>query len=208
MKLSACARRLGVHDKTAWRWWQAGQLGASQVASGAIIVRDPASTASHPPVVEQVAVYARVSAKENRPHLEGQAERLVAYCAAKGYHVCQVVKEVGSGVNDSRPKFLKLLADPSIAVIVVEHQDRATRLGFRFLATLLEQQGWRIEVISVAGTGREDLVADLVAIVSSFCAGLWTATRQAQDRDHRARTDEPASAGCGRARRRARTGGG
>ena len=62
-------------------------MGASQVASGAIIVRDPASTASHPPIVERVAVYARVSAKENRPHLEDQAERLVAYCAAKGYHV-------------------------------------------------------------------------------------------------------------------------
>ncbi len=120
-----------------------------------------------------MAVYARVSATENRPHLEGQADRLVAYCAAKGYHVSQVVKEVGSGVNDSRPKFLKLLADPSIAVMVVEHQDRATRLGFRFLATLLEQQGWRIEVIGVAGTGREDLVADLVAIVSSFCARLY-----------------------------------
>jgi putative resolvase len=137
-------------------------LGASQVASGAIIVRDPASTASHPPIVERVAVYARVSAKENRPHLEGQAVRLFAHCAAKGYHVHQVVKEVDSGVNDSRPQFLKVLADPSIAVIVVEHQDRATRFGFRFLATLLEQQGWRIEVIGVAGTGREDLVADLV----------------------------------------------
>ena len=85
-----------------------------------------------------MAVYARVSAAENRPNLEGQADRLVAYCAAKGYHVHQVVKEVGSGVNDSRPKFLKLLADPSIAVIVVEHKDRATRLGFRYLETLLE----------------------------------------------------------------------
>jgi predicted site-specific integrase-resolvase len=32
-----------------------------------------------------------------------------------------VVTDVGSGVNESRPKFLTLLADPSIAVIVVEH---------------------------------------------------------------------------------------
>jgi predicted site-specific integrase-resolvase len=52
-----------------------------------------------------------------------------------------VVKEIGSGVNDSRPKFLKLLIDPAITVIVVEHKVRATRFGFRYLDTLLELQG-------------------------------------------------------------------
>ena len=67
-----------------------------------------------PPLWQRVAIYARVSAAENRPNLESQAERLIAYCAAKGYQVHQVVQEIGSGVNDSRPKFLKLLADPSI----------------------------------------------------------------------------------------------
>jgi putative resolvase len=138
MKVSEYARRMGVSYKTAWRWWRAGRLDASQDASGTIIVRESAPTAIHRPTVEWVAIYARVSAKENRPNLEGQADRLVAYCAAKGYHVSQVVKEVGSGVNDSRPQFLKLLADPSIAVIVVERQDRATRVGFRSLDTVLE----------------------------------------------------------------------
>src|SRR5262249_61586445 len=104
------------------------------------------------------------------PNLESQAERLVAYCAAKGYQVHQVVKEIGSGVNESRPRFLKLLADPAITVIVVEHKDRATRFGFRYLDTLLQQQGRRIEVVNLADNGREDLVADLVAIVYSFYA--------------------------------------
>jgi predicted site-specific integrase-resolvase len=170
---------MGVSYKTAWRWWRAGRLDAYQAATGTVIVREPAPAPTHPPVAEGVAVYARVSAAENRPHLEGQAERLVAYCAAKGYQVHQVVKEVGSGVKDSRPKFLKLLADPSITVIVVEHHDRATRFGFRYLETLLERQGRRVEVVNLAdygdgdGDGREDLVADLVAIVDSFCARLY-----------------------------------
>ncbi len=110
--------------------------------------------------------------------MESQAERLVAYCAAKGYQVHRVVREIGSGVNDSRPTFLKLLvkllAEPTITVIVVEHKDRATRFRFRYLETLLEQQGQRIEVVNLAENGREDLVAiDLVAIVYSFCARLY-----------------------------------
>ena len=165
MKLSEYARRAGVSYKTAWRWWHAGQLDAYQAASGTIVVREAVEATGRPPDPGRVAVYARVSAAENRPNLESQADRLVAYCAAKGYQIHQAVKEVGSGVNDSRPKFLRLLADPTIAVIVVEHKDRATRFGFRYLETLLEQQGRRIEVVNLADNGREDLVADLVAIV-------------------------------------------
>jgi predicted site-specific integrase-resolvase len=98
---------------------------------------------------------------------------LTAYCAAKGYQISQVVKEVGSGVNDSRPRFLKLLADTSVTIIVVEHKDRATRFGFRYLETLLAAQGRHMEVVNLAADGREDLLADLVAIVSSFCARLY-----------------------------------
>ena len=156
MKLSEYAQRVGVSYKTTWRWWRAGKLDAYQVTTGAIIVRESAPTASSRPTVEWVAIYARVSAAENRPNLDGQADRLVAYCAAKGYQVHQVVKEVGSGVNDSRPKFLKLLTDPTVVLIVVEHKDRATRFGFRYLETLLEQQGRHIEVVNLADNGRED----------------------------------------------------
>jgi putative resolvase len=176
MKLREYARRAGVSYKTAWRWWHAGQLAAYQAASGTIIVREAANAANAarwPPHDQRVAVYARVSAAENRPNLERQAERLAAYCTAKGYEIHQVVREIGSGVNDSRPMFLKLLADPAITVIVVEHQDRATRFGFRYLDTLLQLQGRRIEVVNLAENGREDLVADLVAIVYSFCVRLY-----------------------------------
>jgi predicted site-specific integrase-resolvase len=84
-----------------------------------------------------------------------------------------VVKEVGSGVSDSRPKFLKLLADPTITHIIVEHNDCATRFGFRYIETLLAQQGRTIEVVNDAENGREDLLTDLVAIVYSFAARLY-----------------------------------
>jgi putative resolvase len=114
-----------------------------------------------------------VSSAENKPNLESQAERLVTYATAKGYQVAKVVKEVGSGVNDARPKFLALLEDTSIGVILVEHKDRATRFGFRYLNTLLRVQGRSIEVVNMAENGTEDLLADLTSIISSFCARLY-----------------------------------
>ena len=118
-------------------------------------------------------MYARVSSSENRSNLDSQAERLVAYATARGYQIQQVVKEMGSGVNDSRPKFLKLLADASITMIIVERKDRATRFGFRYLETLLEQQGRYLEVVNLADHGKEDLVTDLAAIIYSFSARLY-----------------------------------
>ena len=76
-----------------------------------------------------------------------------------------IVKEIASGVNDSRPKLLALLKDPTTTRIVVKHKDRLTRFGFQYLETLLEVQGRTIEVVNVAENDKEDLLADLVAIV-------------------------------------------
>jgi predicted site-specific integrase-resolvase len=122
---------------------------------------------------QKVAIYARVSSSEKKSNLESQAERLVAYSIAKGYQIAKVVKEIGSGVNESRPKFLALLEDQSISLIVIEHKDRATRFGFGYIETLLRGQGRSIEVVNHAENGTEDLLADLRQIISSFCARLY-----------------------------------
>jgi predicted site-specific integrase-resolvase len=105
--------------------------------------------------------------------LDSQAERLSAYCAAKGWKVSKVVKEVGSGVNDSRKKLLGLLADTTVSIIVVEHKDRLTRFGFHYIETLLAVQGRRIEVVNVTENPIEDLMADLISAIYSFCARLY-----------------------------------
>ena len=85
----------------------------------------------------------------------------------------KVVKEVGSGVNDGRKKLLALLADPTVTVIVVEHKDRLTRFGFKYIETLLAMQGRSIEVVNVTENPLEDSIADFVSILYSFCARLY-----------------------------------
>ena len=122
---------------------------------------------------EQVAIYARVSSAEHRENLERQAERLRQYCTTRGYQVVKLVKEVGSGVNDSLPKLLSLLRDPMITRLVVEQKDRLTRFGFRYIETLLEIQGRTIVVVKPAGDNQEDLLYDVASIVYSICARLY-----------------------------------
>jgi predicted site-specific integrase-resolvase len=141
--------------------------------TGTIIITDAPPETAVTVAEQKVAIYTRVSAAENKDNLEGQAKRLMDYCAAKGYRITLIVKEIESGVNDARPKLMKLLTDPSVTLIVVEHKDRLTRFGFNYLDKLLAMQGRKIEVINLAEDGKEDLVQDFVSIVTSFCARLY-----------------------------------
>ena len=171
MKLSQYAKKVGVTYRTAYRWWQNGDIKGYQLPSGTIVVTEGEERQESR--TGQVVIYARVSSNAHRANLERQAERLEDYCAAKGYQVSRVVKEIGSGVNDNRAKFLALLEDQRIHTIVVEHKDRATRFGFRYLETLLALQGRSIEVVNLAENNREDLLQDLSSIVYSVCARLY-----------------------------------
>ena len=55
----------------------------------------------------------------------------------KGYSIVRVVKEVGSGVNDNRRKLVKLSQENDYDLVVCEHKDRLSRVGFNYLKVLL-----------------------------------------------------------------------
>ena len=173
MKLSVYAREVGISYRTAFRWFKSGKIQGRQMDTGTILITEPTGEISAPEHPLKVAIYTRVSATENKDNLDGQAKRLADYCAAKGYPIVAIIKEIGSGVNDSRPKLLKLITDPTMTLIVVEHKDRLTRFGFNYIEQLLKMQGRKIEVINLAENGKEDLVQDFVSIVTSFCARLY-----------------------------------
>ena len=120
-----------------------------------------------------MAVYCRVSTSENKTNLESQKKRLLDYAAARGYQVSNVITEVGSGISDTRKQWLSLLQDRSIRLIVVEQKERFTRFGFHGYRTLLQNEGRDSEVVNEAENGREDLLQDLVSIITSFCARLY-----------------------------------
>jgi putative resolvase len=166
MKLSAYAKQVGITYKTAWQWWKAGQLDAYQLPTGTIIVREPQTGASG------VALYARVSSADQKDDAVRQMQRLRAYAAARGYQVVAEVIEIASGLNDERPKLKKLLINPQVGVLVVEHRDRLTRVGYGYIATLLAQQGRRVEAIYPSDTG-DGLVDDFVAVITSMAARLY-----------------------------------
>src|SRR5919199_3026111 len=168
MKLSEWAAHQGVHYQTAWRWWKHGTLPvpARQLASGTILVQVPAASAS---TGGRAVVYARVSAHDQRDDLDRQVSRVMAWAGGQQLAIDQVVSEVGSGLNGRRPKLARLLADPTVAVIVVEHRDRLAHFGVEQLQAALAATGRRI-VVAEDGETTDDLVRDVVEVLTSFCA--------------------------------------
>jgi len=173
MKLTDYAKSLGISYKTAWRMWKRGELNATQLSTGTIIV-DVKSRKNG----KRAVVYTRVSSSENKSNLNSQAERVQSYCVAKGYQVVDIIKEIGSGVNDHRRKLIKLLESDGYDLIVVEHKDRLTRVGFNYIHILLKQTQKEVEVINLAEERKDDLMQDFVSIITSFCARLYSLRRR------------------------------
>jgi putative resolvase len=104
--------------------------------------------------------------------LDRQVARLTAWARGQDMAVAQVVTEVGSGLNGKRPKLRRILSDPDAKVIVVEHRDRLARFGVEHLEAALSAQGRRI-VVADAGETTDDLVRDMVEVLTSMCARLY-----------------------------------
>ena len=167
LKISQYAKMEGVKYRAIWNRIKKGQLLTERTNSGSLrVVFDENKNIL-------VVIYCRVSSSENKANLEKQRERVLNYCYAKGYKVEKVVCEIGSGLNDGRQKLEKLLLDPSITKIVVEHADRFSRFGMNYIEKLLSMNGRSIEVINKQANDRDDLMQDFVSIITSFTARLY-----------------------------------
>src|SRR5258708_27708463 len=132
MKLSDYAKQMGVRYETAWRWFRDGKIQGRRIGLHTIMMtegQEQSATAvsQRVAVSRRVAVYARVSSSKNQSTLDSQAKRLVVYCAARGYQVAKVITEIGSGINDARPKLLALLAVQRVGLHVAEQPARLPR---------------------------------------------------------------------------------
>jgi putative resolvase len=169
MKLSVWAKESGLTYKTAWRMWRDGTLPipAEQLATGTVLVHPPQA-----PAVMAVALYARVSSADQKSDLERQLGRLAEYASREKLTVVRSVSEIGSGLNGHRAKVMRLLADPSVHTVVVEHRDRLARFGSEYIEAAMSASGRKLVVVDQTEM-KDDLVQDMVDVLTSFCARLY-----------------------------------
>lgn len=167
--LTKYAKRHGIGYRAAWNRFRLDKIpGAVKDEFGKILV--PEETINKP---IKVACYARVSSSSNRSNLDSQMNRIVEFTNSRGLQVHSQIKEVGSGLNDRRPKLLKMMDDPSFTHIIVENRDRLTRFGFEYLKMMARHNGAEIIVLNTVDNDRDDLMLDFVSLVTSFCSRLY-----------------------------------
>ncbi|MFE1231757.1 IS607 family transposase [Streptomyces sp. NPDC058745] len=184
MNLKEWAKVNGVHPHTAYRWFREGTLPvpATRVGPRTILVNVEANSSTAQG--EGVGLYARVSSHDQKADLERQVARLSGWAAKTGQPVVRIESEIGSGVNGARTKARRLLADPKVTTVVVEHKDRLGRMNVELVEAALSATGRRLVVLD-GGEVEDDLVRDMVEVLTSFCARLY-GRRSARNRAKKA----------------------
>ncbi|MBS7612316.1 IS607 family transposase [Candidatus Bathyarchaeota archaeon] len=124
-----------------------------------------------------VVGYARVSSATQKDDLERQKQLILSYARKRGYGDIKILADIGSGLNEKRKSFLKLLemvSEKRVSKVIVAYEDRLTRFGFETLRRMFSAFGTEIEALNhEERTPQEELVEDLITIVSHFAGKLY-----------------------------------
>jgi putative resolvase len=159
-----------VHPQTAYRWFREGTLPvpAVRVNERTVLVSPDVPVGSP---VAAFGLYARVCSHDQKADLDRQVARLTGWAGQAGGVVVRVEAEVGSGMNGSRAKVRRLLADPKVTVVVVEHRDRLGRVNTELVEAALAGHGRRLVVLD-DGEVDDDLVRDMVEVQVSVLGSM------------------------------------
>jgi predicted site-specific integrase-resolvase len=206
--VSEFSKIVGVSVNTLQRWDREGRLKPNRTPSNRRIYTDKDVSLALGSKLSQadrkIVGYVRVSSQAQKPDMENQARTLTSFCIASGISVNEWVKEVGGGLNFSRPKFTKIIdgiVTGRIECLVVAHKDRLSRFGFELIQHLCDTHDCRLVVMDNESVSPEqEMIQDMLAIVHCFSARLYglrnyrKALQKALQHDTSAQdTDEPNS---------------
>lgn len=181
MKLSEYAERKGIHYRTAWNHFQQGKIkGAYLDETGHIVIPDPEEE-----LKQKAALYSRVSTYGHKDDLKRQEDRLKEFVSSRGLEIVQSVTEIASGVSGQRPKLIKLLNTPTWGVLIVEHEDRLSRIDFSWFKYFLSLLGKDIIVVDGTADSDEGKDEDVFSLLYSYTASEY-GKRGAKNRAKRA----------------------
>jgi predicted site-specific integrase-resolvase len=148
-----------------------------------------------------VVTYARVSSAKQRNDLSQQQRHLETYVTQKGWTLIKSYQDIDSRLNDKRRGLLQLLRDLLVLQptrLVCSYEDRLARVGTRLLQTICELFSTKSGVThqpTKQVTVNEQLVNDVLALLTSFAGKLHRARRGKQTAKNRLKARRPISKG-------------
>lgn len=143
------------------------------IKSQASLLREPITVTSE----RKSYGYYRVSSNNQKDQLVGQLGLIETFAASRGIILEDSFKDIGSGMNMSRPnlfKIIDLLLDHKVDKLVITHEDRLLRFGFKLIEYIANKCGSEILVINSKTTSpQEEMVEDLMTIIHVFSSRLY-----------------------------------
>lgn len=184
IRLSEYADIMTISRQTAYNWYREGKIPfpVEKVSPRIILVEVPDDFDGSDPDKQvkpgKTVGYCRVSTQKQKDGLAYQKLAILEYANKKNIKIDEIIEETGSGFNENRKKLSRILKDPEITTIIVEHRERLARSNFKLLQQALSAQDREIIVIKT-----DDVDNDLVTEITDFmvsAAGKLYGKRGAQ----------------------------
>lgn len=125
----------------------------------------------------KLLIYARVSTHKQKDNLDRQVGRLLEHAIVLSKDF-ELYKDIGSGLNDNRKSFKKLLnriSEPDVLGILIEYKDRISRYGFATLETYCNNLGVSVYVMNKSESQdfEQEFSKDIVSLIASYSARLY-----------------------------------
>lgn len=177
VKIGKAAALIGSSVQTLRKWEKTGELLPDRKTASGTRYYNVAKLLNLGNEDAPTLAYARVSSHDQKSDLLRQQELLEAYCAAKGWR-CEIIKDLGSGLNHHKKglkRLLEMILRKSIRRLVLTHKDRLLRFGAELIFTLCEIQGIEIVIIHKGDqpSFEEELAQDVLEIITVFSARLY-----------------------------------
>ena len=182
ISIGKAAKILGVSKDTLRRWEAQGKISPIRTVKGHRRYDEAkirGITSRKVPSKKLTIVYARVSSHDQKKDLIRQIELLEAYSVAQGW-TYEVIQDLGSGLNYNKKglkNLIKKICSNTIERVVLTHKDRLLRFGSEIVFSLCEYFGVEVVLLntSEASTFEDDLVQDVLEIITVFSARLYGA---------------------------------
>ncbi|MFU8855125.1 IS607 family transposase [Micromonospora sp. SL1-18] len=185
LRLAKAAQRLGVHPVTLRLWADSGKIPVTWVGRErrfSSVDVEAMKVSGGGVRVRLEGLYVRVSGSSGQESsLEAQERELRATAAGE---IVKVFRDRSSGLREDRPglnALLRAVADGSVTVVRVTHEDRLARFGVGWLKQLLAVHGATLDVLHSTKCGGRELLEDFVSLVTTLAGRLY-GMRSAENR--------------------------
>lgn len=185
ISLEKAAHLLGISKHSLRNWDNNGKLPSVKTTGGHRRYREDdimnyiGEHKINEEITNTVVTYSRVSSHEQKQKgdLDRQSQRLSEYCAKKKYNLYHIIKDIGSGLSDTRTGFVKLVdlvIKKKINKVIIENKDRLTRFQFNLIKTFFNSYNVEIECVENNNlSDEEDFANDVMTIIASFSGKLY-----------------------------------